>query len=79
MTVGTLTSWKPGMFPVWKTGRYKLSEVRSRRWRHGGLFRVFGGFSISQLRPDGKPLGLLFWGAASGDTSTLRGVTVVED
>ena len=59
-------------------GRYKLCEIRpSCGGGNGGLYRVFADISISWLRLDPWPA--LDWSPESGDKSTPRGVTAVEE
>lgn len=77
VTVGTSHIVEAGMVRV-KTRRYKLCEIRPRRWWRGGLYRVLW----RAQHPPGKAR----WKTACGTMEhrcgrkpTPRGVTVVED
>jgi len=77
MTAGTLTPSDPEWSEKVRS-RYKRmrNPTLMRRWSRRALSASFEGLSISQLRPDLKPV--LLWSAASVHGSTLRGVTGVE-
>ena len=51
MTTGTLTPSEAGCRPAEVTSRYKRCEIRLGGVETGGRSRLFGGLSISRLRP----------------------------